>query len=182
MSLSAHSHQNLLLPPQQPQNSDMWCWGAGEQSMEGDVWDRVCCCPGAKCPMQPPKSMQPLKEWARARCCCPYTAGAQHWVLARVLSPPQSRGSGCLWFLFETFPELRRVLPRSVSCCRPRWGVLRDLAPPAAAAGTGGEGLWWKAPSRDVRTLSTRKFCAQPTRPTSPSVISVWYLWRPRGT
>lgn len=111
----------------------------------GDVCDRVCCCPGVKCPMQPVKSMQPLKEWARARCS----------VLGAGKSPvptPEQRQRVPVIPLRD-LPWTELGLPRSVSCCHPRWGLLRDLAPPAAAAGAGGEGLWWKAPSRGVRTL-----------------------------
>lgn len=49
-------------------------WGAvhGE-----DIWHRVRCRTGAKRPTQPPKSMQPQREWARATHSCPYAARAQ---------------------------------------------------------------------------------------------------------
>lgn len=111
----------------------------------GDVCDRVCCCPGVKCPMQPLKSMQPLKEWARARCS---VLGA-----GKSLVPTPEQRQRVPVIPLRDLPWTELGLPRSVSCCHPRWGLLRDLAPPAAAAGAGGEGLWWKAPSRGVRML-----------------------------
>lgn len=141
-------------------------WGAvhGE-----DVWHRVRCRTGAKRPTQPPESMQPQREWARATHSCPYAARAQCRATGKcpIPTPVQRHWLACDSSLRlplnwgEDFQEVWAAAALAGVCY-----VIQQQQQPRLWLT---EALWRLLPA-ECRTPSARMFCAQQPDPW----VQVW--------